>query len=252
MRIKEYSRYERKYLLTRHQFQQMVEALSDRLQPDELGDRGGRYSIVSLYFDSPDYQAYWDKLEGHRFRRKVRVRVYGNRVVTSESSSFVEIKQRINKTVQKKRVILPYATAEALCSGSVEEIASSNYNTADQLIIKEVQYLQSILQLQPACVVSYDRLAFQGGEYEPSLRVTFDSHLKGRVHDLTLLSQTYANSSYFLPPELCVMEVKVNYHVPYWLMELIGQYGCTLRRVSKYCTALENSKALLQQRQIIN
>jgi hypothetical protein len=106
------------------------------------------------------------------------------------------------------------------------------------------------LQLQPACVVSYDRMAFEGAAYDPGLRVTFDTNLKGRVHDLTLTSQGYADNQFFIPPEWCVMEVKVNYRVPYWLTELIGRYRCTLRRISKYCTALEQFKAILQRRQI--
>jgi hypothetical protein len=46
------------------------------------------------------------------------------------------------------------------------------------------------------------------------------------------------------------MEVKVNYRVPYWLTEMIGKYRFTLRRVSKYCAALEQTKAILQQQQI--
>ena len=250
MRIKEYSRYELKYLLTGGQCRQMIDVMSAYLEPDRYGDDEGRYSITSLYYDTVDYKAYWDKIEGHRFRRKVRVRVYGNQVVTPDTNCFVEIKQRINKTLQKKRVILPYSSAEALC-GAGEEVQTDNGSELDRAVIQEVQYLQNTLQLQPACVVSYDRLAFEGSEYDPGLRVTFDSNLKGRVHDLTLLSQSYAENHFFLAPEQCVMEIKVNYRVPYWLTELIGRYRCTLRRVSKYCTALEQSKVLLQRQQIV-
>jgi hypothetical protein len=251
VRIKEYSRYELKYLLNGAQYRQVVEALSAYLHPDEMGDTHGRYSVTSLYYDSPAYWAYWDKLEGHRFRRKVRARVYGDQVVTPDTPCFVEIKQRINKTVQKKRVVLPYSSAEALCGGLGEGIKNGDLTATEQAIIEEVQYLQQVNQLQPACVVSYDRQAFEGSEYDPGLRVTFDSSLKGRVHDLTLLSQSYAHSYFFLPPEYYVMEVKVNYRVPFWLMQIIGHYGCTLRRVSKYCTALENSKVLLQRQELV-
>jgi hypothetical protein len=99
-------------------------------------------------------------------------------------------------------------------------------------------------------VVSYDRQAFEGSEYDPGLRVTFDTNLKGRTHDLSLLSMGSVESRFFLPPGWCILEVKVNYRVPYWLTELIGKHRCTLRRVSKYCAALEQSKALLQRQQI--
>ncbi len=248
MRIKEYSRYELKYLLTLEQAEPLIRALEDYMRPDAYGDEHGRYTITSLYYDTNDYQAYWDKIEGHRFRRKVRVRVYGDQIVTPQTDCFVEIKQRINKTLQKKRVVLPYAIASALC-GAGEDV-QQNLSDAGQAVVSEVLYLQRTLQLQPACIVSYDRLAFEGSEYDPGLRVTFDTNLKGRVHDPTLLSLGHADNHFFIPPEWCIMEVKVNYRVPYWLTEIVGRYRCTLRRVSKYCTALEQSKDVLQRQQI--
>jgi len=248
VRIKQFNRYELKYVLTRPQYERAVETLRSYLNPDPMGDQYGRYTITSLYYDTVDYQAYWDKIEGHKFRRKVRIRVYGEQTITSETACFAEIKQRINKTLQKKRVILPYTTAEALC-GSGEPVAGKS--EADQAVIEEIQYLQGTLQLQPACIVKYDRLALSGSDYDPGLRVTFDTNLQGRIYDLSLLSQGYTQNHFFMPPQWCIMEVKVNYRVPYWLTELIGQERLTLRRISKYCTALEQSKAALERQQIL-
>ncbi len=246
-RIKEYSRYELKYVINETQRQQLAAALPDYMRPDAMGDQYGRYNITSLYYDSEDYKAYWDKIEGHKFRRKVRVRVYGNQTITPQTPCFAEIKQRLNKTLQKKRVKLPYEIAIVLCGGG-EPVSGAS--ATEQAVIEEIQYLYYTLQLRPACVVSYERQAFEGSEYDPGLRVTFDTNLKGRTHDLSLLSIGRAESDYFVPPGWCILEVKVNYRVPYWLTELLGQYRCTLRRVSKYCTALEQSKALLQRQEI--
>ncbi len=180
----------------------------------------------------------------------MRVRVYGNQAVTPKTTCFVEIKQRINKTLQKKRIIVPYGEAGLLCGQGILPQTIIDASASDEDTLSEIQYLQSTLQLQPACVVSYDRQAFDGSEYEDGLRITFDSNLKGRVHDLDLTSLGYAENKFFIPPEWYIMEVKVNYRVPYWLTEIIGKYGFTLRRISKYCTALEQSKALMQTQQI--
>jgi SPX domain protein involved in polyphosphate accumulation len=239
-----------KYLLTEEQHHQFVEVLGDYVVADSQGDDLGRYKITSVYYDTTDYKAYWDKIEGHKFRRKVRVRVYGNKTVTPETMCFAEIKQRINKTLQKKRVFLPYAQARALCGTSVLPKDIENMSATDQDTVSEIRYLQSTLQLQPACVVTYNRRAFNGTEYDSGLRITFDTNLKGRTHDLDLRSLGYAQNQFFIPPEYCIMEVKVNYHVPFWLTEMIGKFGYTLRRVSKYCAALEQSKTLLQTQQI--
>jgi hypothetical protein len=246
VRLKEYSRFELKYFITEVQRRELAALLENYMQPDPQGDEMGRYNITSLYYDTPDYQAYWDKIEGHKFRRKVRVRVYGRQTITEQTPCFAEIKQRINKTLQKKRIRLPYAQAVALCGmGRVVETATA----AEQAVIEEIQYLYYTLQLRPACLVSYDRQAFYGSQYDPGLRVTFDVNLKGRTHDLSLLSLGCAENYFFLPPGYCILEVKVNYRVPLWLTNIIAEYRCTLRRVSKYCVALEKSKQLLQTQQ---
>ena len=82
MRIKSDLRYELKYLIRRSQMDALLPELADygSARTPHAGEHG-RYPITSLYYDSPDHKAYWDKLEGHRNRRKVRVRVYGNEQV---------------------------------------------------------------------------------------------------------------------------------------------------------------------------
>lgn len=248
MRIKYFNRYELKYILNQSQCQPIIDDLATYMEPDRAGDQHGRYHICSLYYDTEDYRAYWDKIDGHRYRRKVRIRIYGDHLQSAADNCFVEIKQRLNQTLQKRRVILPYSTAVALCGHGEPVTVDSE---SDQAIIDEVLYLQGALQLQPTCIVSYDRLAFDGSAYDVGLRVTFDTNLKSRTHELSLLSEGRAESHYFLPPNRCIMEVKVNYRVPYWLTEMIGKYRCTLYRISKYCTALEQSKALMSTQRIL-
>ncbi len=250
MRIKQFSRFELKYILTREQQDFFASILPEYIEPDSSGDKYGRYSITSLYYDTDDYQAYWDKIEGHKFRRKVRVRIYGNPTATPETLCFAEIKQRINKTLQKKRVYISYASAEALCGASDDIPEETGMSGVDLETVSEIRYLQSTLQLRPAAVVSYDRMAFEGSEYDDGLRITFDTNLKGRTHDLTLLGTDNGENKFFIPPEWCIMEIKVNYRIPYWLTEMIGKYRFTLRRVSKYCAALETCKSLLQTQRV--
>ena len=247
MQINGAGRYELKYVLARDQYHSLVEALADYMQPDAHGDERGRYLVTSLYYDTADYKAYWDKMQGHRYRRKLRVRVYGDQMVTPDTPCFVEIKQRTNRTIQKKRVVLSYSSAIDLCE------AGTGVNRRPDVagaVIEEVKYLSSTLRLRSACIVSYDRLAFNGNEYDPGLRVTFDTNMKCRVHDLSLLPQGCAQNRYFIPPEWCIMEIKANGCVPYWLAKLTGEHRCTLRRISKYCTALEECLEMLRKQRI--
>jgi hypothetical protein len=254
--FKAVNRYELKYLLRFDQAARVLSDLIDYMTPDRHGDSDGQYAITSLYFDSPDFKAYWDKVEGHPFRRKVRVRAYGRATgsdiggakVTPDTPCYAEIKQRNNKTLQKKRVLLPYATAVAV---EDYERLIPDADESDSRVLQEIFYLHQTLQLQPACIVQYNRIAFNGGPYDPGLRVTFDTDLRCRAHDLSLLSTGQATNRFFLPPEFCVMEVKVNYRAPYWLTQIIGKHGCTLRRVSKYCLSLAHSHDSLGRERIL-
>lgn len=246
LRLKTDRRYELKYVLHRDEMAAVLADMADYLEPDAYGDRQGQYLVTSLYFDTADFKAYWDKIDGHKFRRKVRVRVYGDQLVTGDTPVFAEIKQRLDKTLEKRRVLLPYAWAVALDKLDRFETSAS----LDRSVLDEIHYLAETLQLQPACVVNYSRLAFNGTDYDPGLRVTFDTDLQGRVHDLTLESKSYARNEYFLPPYWCIMEIKINHRVPYWLTEIIGKHRCVLRRVSKYCAALEHSRVIRTRQRI--
>ncbi len=93
--IRKFNRFEWKYLI-----------------PDEHGGDGGGYELASLYYDSPDFRCYWEKMDGIKIRRKLRLGCYETGVpLTQETPIFVEIKQRVNRVTQKRRVILPYETA---------------------------------------------------------------------------------------------------------------------------------------------
>ena len=260
MRNKNALRHELKYLITHSQRDAIVEALADHTEPDQHSPvvdaspsgtypaNGRGYTIASLYYDTPTYKAYWDKVEGHRSRRKVRVRVYGNQSVNAETLCYVEIKQRLNTMMAKRRVALPYATAVDLAAYAdfLAEVSPE-----DQTVLREIAYLQSALHLQPTCVVTYQRLALNGLEPYDDLRVTFDTELRGRTHDLTLLSPGTTVGQSFLPPHLCIMEIKVNQSVPYWLGTLINQHRCPARRISKYCMALQQSGAIAQRQRVM-
>ncbi|MCO6451267.1 MAG: polyphosphate polymerase domain-containing protein [Caldilineales bacterium] len=246
-RVKARQRYELKYVLNRHNRDDLITDLLQRMTPDRFGDDAGYYPVTSLYFDTADYKAYWDKIQGHRVRRKVRVRVYGANEVTPETPAYLEIKHRDDKTLQKRRLTLSYAQAEAL--SDLGDLLP-DLPEPDRRVAEEVVYLHRALDLRPTCVVSYDRLAFNGSEYEPALRITFDTVTKYRVHDLTLLSGLSEPNHYFLPPDWCILEVKVNRRVPYWLTEILGRHNCAFRRVSKYCAALEASAAVFDTQRI--
>jgi SPX domain protein involved in polyphosphate accumulation len=191
-------------------------------------------------------------LDGHRTRRKVRVRVYGDMTITPETPAFLEIKQRINKMMRKRRVRLSYA--EAVDFDNYEVLGAmlgAAGNVGAQALLHEAYYLYRTLQLRPACIVTYDRMAFEGDPRAPDLRITLDTNLRGRIHDLSLLSTGRAQDVQVLGAEYAVLEVKANHNVPRWVADLTARHRCTFYRISKYCMALERTQAVAQRQHVI-
>jgi hypothetical protein len=233
--IKHFNRYELKYVIDARRYRGLVEDLSNFMVPDAYGDVDGFYRVISLYYDSPDFCCYRSKIDGLKFRRKLRIRIYvfPGQDLRTVKTAFIEIKQRMNRTVQKRRLVLPVERAERLCAG--DEIPD-DLDAEDLATASEVAYMVRTLRLRPSCVVSYRRRAFMGGRYERGMRLTFDMQLQGRVHALHV--NELATNRSFLPPGWLVMEVKVNERIPAWAVSLLGKHECRLERVSKYCGAV--------------
>jgi len=232
--IRKFNRFELKYLITLQQAKLFKSALRAYLVPDEHGDNDGRYALASLYYDSPNLRCYWEKVDGVKFRRKLRIRRYETgEVLTEDTSVFLEIKQRIDRVTQKRRAILPYSEALRLCN----DRQIPDYAPNDKAVIEEIYVFLWRYNLRPASIVRYDRQAFIGTDYDIGLRVTFDTSLSFQCHPLHLHEQP--SGLPMLPANLVVMEIKVNERIPYWLTEMIAAHNLQLVRISKYCRSIE-------------
>ena len=231
--IRRFNRFELKYLADRDLVRAFRDDLPDRLARDANG-LNGFYPVWSLYYDTRDLQCYWEKIDGERFRRKLRIRHYGPPSdVQEDSPVWVEIKQRVNRVTQKRRLQLTYEEARKLCDGH----EPAEYSDRDAIFIQEVLTFAGERQLRPTTVVGYVREAFVGLEEDSGLRLTIDSRIRARDRDLEI--GTESEHRFVIPPHLSIVEVKVNERLPYWLTEMIARHNLSLIRVSKYCQSIE-------------
>ena len=228
-----FNRFELKYLADRPTAAAFRDDVVGRLDPDPHHVDGG-YTVWSRYYDSVDLHCYWQKIDGIRFRRKLRVRHYGsNESLQSATPVWVEIKQRIDRSTQKKRIRLPYDEALRLCDGRVEV----DHEPADARVVGEVLSLAHEQDLRPACLVGYEREALLGRDADLGLRITFDRRLRGRDRDLDI--GTDGLNRHLIRPDLMVIEVKVDERVPHWLTNRLAAHSLRLVRLSKYCQGVE-------------
>lgn len=231
--IRQFNRFELKYLADRRLIDGFRAELPARLDRDPYGV-DGFYPVWSLYYDTRGLRFYWEKIDGEKFRRKLRIRHYGTPDdLTDDTPVWVEIKQRVNRVTQKRRVRLPYSQAVHLCAGREPE----SIEAGDRAIVEEILVLAAQNHLSPTTIVGYVREAYLGRDEDSGLRVTIDSRIRGRDRDLDL--RLRAENRFIVPPHLSVVEIKVNERVPYWLTELIARHNVSLIRRSKYVQSVE-------------
>ncbi|MFI9596075.1 polyphosphate polymerase domain-containing protein [Nonomuraea sp. NPDC052265] len=232
-RLHAFNRYEIKYLVDVPEAAALREEIEQRLDRDRhSGDAG--YGIWSVYYDTRQLRFYWEKIEGLKFRRKLRVRHYGDRFAVDDATPvFVEIKQRVNRVTQKRRVCLPYADALRLCDGR----QPVEHDPSQRAFLEEVLDLVLRLDLRPVAVTGYQRHAYLGRDADVGLRVTFDQRIRGRDRDFHLGAD--AENRLIVPAGKSIVEVKADERVPYWLTDLSARRNLQVVRVSKYCQSVE-------------
>jgi hypothetical protein len=210
--IRKFDRFELKYVVPIKAAEQFKRSLHPYLVPDDHGDSLGSYYLTSLYYDGPDFRFYWEKVDGVKFRRKLRIRHYGScEPLAADTLISVEIKQRVDRVTQKRRVVLPYREALRFC----DERKLPDHDPQDAAVIDEINGMLWQYNLRPASIVSYARQALVGTEYDIGLRVTFDNDLGYRTSQLQLHEQ--ARGLVLFPPGWTIVEIKVNERLPYWL-----------------------------------
>jgi hypothetical protein len=234
--IREFNRFELKYLISLEQAERFKPALRAYVVPDRNGNHSGCYTVASLYYDSPDLRCCQENEAGVRFRRKLRIRRYETgEVLTEETPVFVEVKQRVDRVTQKRRAMLPYGEALRLCN----DHQIPDHAPDDEAVIEEIYAFSWQYNLRPVSIVRYERQAFVGTEYDIGLRVTFDTFLSCRSHQHHL--HEAPSGLPMLPPNLVVMEIKVNERIPYWLTDMIAAHDLRTVSFSKYCRSMETA-----------
>lgn len=232
-----FNRYELKYLVPEAKVPSIREELNHHMEPDPYaGPRG--YGVWSVYYDTNNLRFYREKIEGLKFRRKLRIRRYGevggaDEPISADAMVSVEIKQRVNRVTQKRRVMLPYYLALDLC----DRRQHVEYPGADQSFINEVLDLIIRLDLRPMAMTGYRREPYVGTDADLGLRVTLDHRIRGRDRDFDLRCE--AESRYIIRPDLAVMEIKVNERAPYWVTDMAARHDLQIQRISKYCQSVE-------------
>jgi len=204
-----FKRVEQKYLLNEEKFL----LLQDMLHKYFFKDKYYESSIFNLYFDNTNNDIIINSIEKPKYKDKIRVRSYGK--VKNNDMVFLEMKQKYNGVVYKRRVNFTFSEYKNYIK---KGILSSN----DNQMLREIDYYIKYYHLKPYVFVGYDRLSYYSKE-DKNFRVTFDTNLRSRFNDLRLVD-TKENKLYF-DEKMYIMEVKSLYGLPLWLIKVLSSNG---------------------------
>ena len=218
-----FKRYEKKYLVTQQQYSALAKAFAARMVPDRFAES----TISNIYYDTPDFRLIRRSLDRPAYKEKLRLRTY--RTPGADTEAFVEIKKKYDHIVYKRRVAMTYNEAQAYLGGGTAPEQSQ--------ISREIDwFLQFYQGIQPAMCICYDRLALFD-QYQPELRVTFDSGIRWRMDDLDLSCGSAGD--HLLPHDTCLMEIKIPGTTPLWLAQVLSENAVFPTHWSQYGAAYQ-------------
>lgn len=224
-------RHELKYFVDVETAAAMRADLGERMQPDPRAD-GARYPVNSLYFDTEQLDFYRHKIDGQRYRYKIRLRTYEYQ----PRQVFLELKRKINNCIFKARGQADYETARPwldLLPVDPRAVFAEEACFADQV---QIRHLARVYGVTPAVAVCYQRRALVGRQ-DPRLRITFDEETAAATPRCDLRWPEQPRRLFM--PQLVVLEVKVDRGLPLWVVHWLEKYDCRRRSISKYCHAVE-------------
>lgn len=213
-----FSRKEIKYLMSSSQEAALLNQINEFLSKDLYCES----TISNLYFDTENFQLIRSSIEKPLYKEKLRLRSY--EVPTTSSNVFVELKKKVDGTVYKRRLSLPYHDAVAYLAGKPSDIPPTQ-------IRKEIDWFLERYPLSPKAFISYDRMAYKG-KMDAGLRITFDRNILFRSHLLDLSSGNFGQQ--LLEPDQVLMEIKMSRPMPLWLTASLNSLGIYPCSYSKY------------------
>ncbi|GGF92851.1 molecular chaperone [Paenibacillus albidus] len=238
MAIEVFNRYENKYLLDSNAYRTFYLALLEYMELDDYNKQHEFYSITNLYYDTEHNALIRNSLAKPKYKEKLRLRAYGT--PGREAKVYLEIKKKVLGLVNKRRTALKLHEAYDFVRTGAEPVFQEYMN---RQVLQEITYFLRQYELQPKLYLGYDRKALFC-KNNRDLRITFDTNIRCRRHDLLLEHGNYGEA--LLEPGQWLMEVKAEKTIPMWLSRLLSEHQMYRTSFSKYGNEykkmLKNSK----------
>ncbi len=229
-------RYERKYLVPDTSLLSFRQRLLAFVEPDGYAHEGDDtevgYTVRSVYYDTPQFDALYQKLEGIKDRWKLRIRGYNH--YAEGNKVFLEVKKKVGDRILKSRVLTDFdKLEEGLRTGEV----FMNVHMDDGSKLDSTFFYHFLKDgYRPVSLVVYDREPYFG-KFDPDVRITLDKNI--RVSLFPQLNDLYRDSGLVnVWKEYFILEVKYcDRGMPSWVKSMIEEFQLRHEALSKYAEA---------------
>lgn len=227
-------RHEFKYYINMKTYQILKDRLSHVAKRDENTAREEGYLISSLYFDDYINSALKDKIDGDRFRKKYRIRVYErqSKIIKLES------KAKLDNWTAKESVLLSLEEYHQILEGNTQFLIERK-----ESLCHELYALIKTRLLKPKVIVEYEREAYV--VEEGNVRLTFDKQLRSSINGLDIFDPLVIYSS-ALSEDVMVFEIKYDSFIPKHIRKLINEQSMQRYAVSKYVICKKRRERVIQ------
>jgi hypothetical protein len=222
-------RHELKYLIPNRERERLSKVISEYTVRDPHAGAGGVYTVRSIYLDTSRGAHYAAKMEGVRERMKVRIRGYNQTAADQRVS--LELKRKSAATAWKRRAHLELHNIGPWLRGDIDIPEFDDPDAA-----RTFKYFILRHHLKPAVLVVYEREAFES-QHDPTLRITFDTALRGRL--TAHIERLPAKAPVTVFDNHFILEVKFDYHFPSWMKPLLARLGAQRKALSKYTLTMD-------------
>lgn len=204
---------------------------------DPYAAANGRYTIDTLYLDSPSLDTYRATVEERGDRYKLRIRGYPS---APTAPVFFEVKRRIGDTIRKTRVAIEGDWQRVLVDTFTPSLGPKQRAALDNFICH--YYL---LPMQPTVLVRYEREPYFS-TLDDYARVTFDRALV--FQPATELSMAavdawtpidHAVAQHGTADSMVLLELKFTSVVPSWMRRMVQALELPRDAFCKYTRAIE-------------
>lgn len=241
MAIEVFNRYENKYLLDDAAYRSFYADLLEYMELDDYNKQHDFYSITNLYFDTRHDSLIRHSLAKPKYKEKLRLRGYGT--PQAGGKVYLEIKKKVFGLVNKRRTALKLEEAYEFVRTGIPPEYKEYMN---KQVLQEITYFLRQYDLQPKVYLAYERKALFS-KANRDLRITFDTNIVCRRHDLKLESGSYGEP--LLKPGQWLMEVKAENTIPLWLSQLLSEHGLYRTSFSKYGNEYKKMLRTKQERE---